>query len=179
MEKIEIHTRPVNVQNIGLLKEINAATLPVSYAEKFYKDIVKTPKEITHYAYSGSVCVGAICCRIETDESSEEGKSRLYIMTLGVLAPYRGCGVGTELLEGVLDHVDKNMNSISSIYLHVWVENAYALKFYSKFDFVEKGKVEKYYKRVSPPDAVILERARKTEKSVIRASSSYSSSAGK
>ena len=50
---------------------------------------------------------------------------------------------------------------------------------YSKFDFVEKGTVEKYYKRVSPPDAVILERARKTEKSVIRASSSYSSNAGK
>ena len=30
---IDIHTRPINVQNIGLLKEINIATLPVNYQE--------------------------------------------------------------------------------------------------------------------------------------------------
>ena len=172
-QKIENHTRPINVQNIGLLKEINAATLPVSYAEKFYADVVKTPKEITHYAYSGSVCIGAICCRVETETVGMEEKSRVYIMTLGVLAPYRNRGVGRELLEGVLEHVDTQMSSVTSIYLHVWVENKEAMRFYKKFEFVEKDKVEGYYKRVSPPDAMIWERARKVEKSVVRASAAY------
>ena len=126
---IDIHTRPINEQNIGLLKEINIATLPVNYQEKFYRDIVKTPKEITHYAYSGSVCIGAICCRIEKDEQT--GMKRVYIMTLAVLAPYRNQGVGTTLLNGVLDHVDETMVGIKSIYLHVWVNNEDAMKFYS------------------------------------------------
>lgn len=57
-----------------------------------------------------------------------EEKSRVYIMTLGVLAPYRNRGVGRELLEGILEHVDTQMSSVTSIYLHVWVENKEARK---------------------------------------------------
>ena len=94
-------------------------------------------------------------------------------MTLGVLAPYRNRGVGRELLEGVLEYVDSQMSSIKSIYLHVWVENSEAMRFYKKFDFVEKERVHGYYKRVTPPDAIIWERDRKVEKSVFRASSTY------
>ena len=168
---IDIHTRPINVQNIGLLKEINIATLPVNYQEKFYRDIVKTPKELTHYAYSGSVCIGAICCRVEKDEETEV--KRVYIMTLAVLAPYRNQGVGTTLLNDVLDHVDETMSGIKSIYLHVWVDNAAAMKFYSKFDFVKKEEIKGYYKRVDPPNAVIFERDRKLERSLTRASTAY------
>ena len=40
--------------------------------------------------YSGDALVGAVCCRLE----KANGKACIYIMTLGVLAPYRDLGIG-------------------------------------------------------------------------------------
>lgn len=47
---------------------------------------------VVHFpAYYNDICVGAIACRLE---KRDDGAVRVYIMTLGVLAPYRGLGVG-------------------------------------------------------------------------------------
>ena len=43
-------------------------------------------------AYYEDVIVGSVCCRVDTDAETSERK--LYIMTLGCLAPYRRMGVG-------------------------------------------------------------------------------------
>jgi hypothetical protein len=42
-------------------------------------------------------------------------------MTIGVLAPYRSCGVGTEMLEQTLKDAEKDA-SLSEAYLHVQVK---------------------------------------------------------
>ena len=41
-------------------------------------------------AYYNDIVVGAVCCRVD---KSDNGR-RLYIMTLGCLAPYRRLGIG-------------------------------------------------------------------------------------
>ena len=41
-------------------------------------------------AYFNDIVVGAVCCRVEV----EDRRTKLYIMTLGCLAPYRRQGIG-------------------------------------------------------------------------------------
>ncbi len=57
-------------------------------------------------AYHTDVLVGAVCCRIEKSKpkSAEDTSSvtKLYIMTLGVLAPYRKLNIG-RLVDLVLE----------------------------------------------------------------------------
>ena len=85
-------------------------------------------------------------------------------MTLGVLAAYRGHGIGTKLVQSVLDYYEKQkdndkemMARVDEIMLHVQTSNDDAMKFYcDKFGF-EKGElVENYYKRIDPPHCYIL-----------------------
>ena len=52
-------------------------------------------------AYHNDVVIGAIACRLERQP---DATAKLYIMTIGVLAPYRGYGVG-ELLQRKLHRI--------------------------------------------------------------------------
>ena len=95
--------------------------------------------------------MGAICCRVE-DKSDG---LHLYVMTFVVLAPYRRRGIGSQLLESVLEAAEKDV-SLKSIYLHVWTSNKLAQTFYGKYGFVNKETIKGYYKRIDPPDCFLL-----------------------
>ena len=66
-------------------------------------------------------------------------------MTLGCLAPYRRLGIGTKMLEQVLNIVEK-VGAFTSIFLHVQVNNDSAIEFYKKFGFNIVETKEQYYK---------------------------------
>lgn len=140
-------------------------------------------------AYHNDVIVGAIACRLEAHGTA----AKMYIVTLGVLAPYRGMRVGetyincihqqnpqivrqvniaicpclssctiakfvfagSRLLQQSLFEAGQDSN-ITEAYLHVQINNEEAIRFYKQFDFVLGEVVANYYKRLAPPDAVVL-----------------------
>lgn len=141
----------VRDKNVMQLKKLNTALFPVRYNNKYYDDAIAS-RDFTKLAYYNDICVGSIACRLEKKEG---GAIRvLYIMTLGVLAPYRGLGVGTRLLNHVLDLCPKQ--NISEIYLHVQTNNEDAIKFYKKFEFEITDTIQNYYTNISPPDCYVL-----------------------
>ena len=80
----------------------------------------------------------------------------MYIITLGVLAPYRGMGVGSRLLQKCLSVVEASLPEVKQACLHVQTSNQEAVDFYKKFDFEVGETIRDYYRRIDPPDAVVL-----------------------
>lgn len=84
-------------------------------------------------------------------------KKRIYIMTLGVLAAYRGREIGTQLIQSIFDHYEANKENaeykdVEEIVLHVQISNEDAIKFYTtRFGFDQGEMVENYYRRIDPP----------------------------
>jgi len=150
MTRSRIELGDVTQHNIKLLKRLNQVVFPVSYNEKFYKDVLHSG-ELAKLAYFNDIMVGAVCCRVDV----LNGRRKLYIMTLGCLAPYRNLGIGTKMLEHVMKCVEQDGN-LDSIFLHVQVNNESAINFYKKFGFEIVSTEEHYYKRIEPANAHVL-----------------------
>ncbi|KAI4377623.1 hypothetical protein MLD38_015220 [Melastoma candidum] len=143
----------VRDKNVMQLKKLNTALFPIRYNDKYYSDAISSG-DFTRLAYYSDICVGSIACRLE----KKEGRAiRVYIMTLGVLAPYRGLGIGTKLLNHALDLCVKQ--GISEIYLHVQTNNEDAINFYKKFRFEITDTIKNYYTNIVPPDCYVLTRS--------------------
>ena len=92
----------VTPHNIKLLKKVNQVVFPIVFDDKFYKDVLESG-EYAKLAYYNDVVVGAVCCRVDVTnpEEGQIAKKKLYIMTLGCLAPYRRLGNDTFLLNSL------------------------------------------------------------------------------
>jgi len=153
MTKASIELGDVTHHNLKQLKKINTVVFPVTYNDKFYLDILDSG-ELAKLAYYNDIVVGAVCCRIDTTENQR----RLYIMTLGCLYPYRRLGIGTLMVNHILKFVEAD-GGFDSIFLHVQVNNESAIEFYKKFGFEIVETKQKYYKRIEPADAHVLQKS--------------------
>ncbi|PIK60315.1 putative N-alpha-acetyltransferase 50 [Apostichopus japonicus] len=88
-------------------------------------------------------------------DTTPEGARRMYIMTLGCLAPYRRLGIGTVMLKHVLKYCEKDGN-IDNLYLHVQINNESAIEFYKHFGFEIIETKQHYYKRIEPAEAHVF-----------------------
>ncbi|CAK4086805.1 unnamed protein product [Aphanomyces euteiches] len=144
----------ITAQNVGVLRVLNQKIFPVRYNDGFYSDILSMPRELTKFGIVEDIIVSAICCRVETMPG---GVERVYIMTLGVLEPYRRYKLGGALLQSVLDYCEKS--HMDHIYLHVQTSNAEAIKFYATYGFEITQTIHNYYRNITPPDCYILARS--------------------
>lgn len=124
------------------------ASFPVHYNANFYRDILRqNSRELNKLAYVKKQLVGAVCTRIE---ETEQGRERLYIMTLAVVPTYRSKGVGTRLIQSILHHCQSV--GIPEVALHVQISNEDAIRFYvDRFGFRKGNLLENYYHRIDPP----------------------------
>ena len=142
----------ITQHNLKQLKVVNAAALPLTYQEGFYKGVPDLG-ELAKLAYFKDIVVGGVCAKI--DQTKETNK--LYIMTLAVLAPYRRLGIASMMLEHLISFAQNN-KKINEISLHVQTNNDEAIAFYERFEFENVEKVPSYYKRIEPSDAFLLKR---------------------
>mmetsp|Transcript_22254 Transcript_22254/g.26737 ORF Transcript_22254/g.26737 Transcript_22254/m.26737 type:complete len:170 (+) Transcript_22254:175-684(+) len=141
-------------KNINVLKKLNAHIFPVPYQDKFYSDCMSCVPFTIMALYTDFV-IGAICCRLE---KQPDGKARMYMMTLGILAPYRRRGVGVKLLNHTMKLAKEDPN-VEEVYLHVQTSNDDAMEFYKKYGFKYLETIKDYYKRIEPPDCHVYSRS--------------------
>ncbi|KAK0212874.1 acyl-CoA N-acyltransferase [Desarmillaria ectypa] len=146
----------LSTNNLGTVRKLNSVLFPIKYSEKFYNDILNPDyEEFCKLVYYNDVPVGTICCRLET----KGDQTLLYLMTMGILAPYRSRKLGSESLDLILRAASSHQQpKIDKIYLHVQISNGDAKKFYERHGFQEVGIHKDYYKKIAPHDAWILEK---------------------
>lgn len=96
-------------------------------------------------------------------EQAPEEAQTLYILTLAVLAPYRGLGIANALLSFLLSLALSRHPFIQSVYAHVWEANTDALEWYVRRGFTVEGLVASYYRRLKPSGARVVRRAVRVE----------------
>jgi ribosomal protein S18 acetylase RimI-like enzyme len=152
----EMQLADVTRENIEVFKHLHNCLFPVAFSRKFFKDIVKNsdeqhlpPNKIV--SLNGKL-VGVVSSRVE---ETSKGRS-LYISSLGCKILYRRQGVGSLLLETVLDWSANN--GCGRVYLHVQTTNESAINFYTKLGFEMVEEVANFYPRLEPSTAIILEK---------------------
>ncbi|KAI8090531.1 acyl-CoA N-acyltransferase [Thamnidium elegans] len=143
----------VTPNNLGQVKVLHKVLFPVNYGENFYTELLEAG-EFANIAYYNDVCVGTVCCRKEVDDTNPE-LFKVYMMTIGVLEPYRHLGLGSQLFEHILEQA-KLAKNVSKVYLHAQTTNNRAIEFYKKYDFEIVSTEKDYYKNIEPRDAYLL-----------------------
>ncbi|KAJ2663063.1 hypothetical protein IWW48_001582 [Coemansia sp. RSA 1200] len=169
----------VDALNISKVRNLNSVLFPVHYSSGFYKSLTQGGQFSQLCTFQGKY-VGTIACRRQrlgfADSTAVSGGGgggggfhglhtssvvvpeayELYMMTLGVLAPYRRLGIGQMLLANAVSAAEQDP-LIRRIVLHVKIDNDDALRFYHKHGFTTMRLVERYYKNIEPPHAYLLE----------------------
>ncbi|ORX74874.1 acyl-CoA N-acyltransferase [Linderina pennispora] len=151
-----MHGRQVSLQHVSTdtlskVKRLNSVLFPVQYGHSFYKALLM-PDQHAMLAHGGSPTLQLASCQRPGAPAVLEA----YIMTLGVLAPYRRLGVGKVLLDSAVRYARADP-AVRRLVLHVHITNDDALRFYHASGFSTVRIVENYYRRIEQPHAYLLE----------------------
>lgn len=168
-----VELRGPTKEDMPSFKKLNSLLLPIPYPESFYKEILANPvdRSITLMALwhdspsdigrAKGRLVGAIRCRLFAHPpGNSASKARidgpmLYLSTLVLLSPYRGYGIAAHMLDSLIRSAVQDYE-ITSVGAHVWEANEEGLEWYRKRGFRVVNREPGYYRRLNPPDAVVM-----------------------
>jgi ribosomal-protein-alanine N-acetyltransferase len=131
----EILLRKMQATDIPEVLKIERISFTTSWSENaFLKEIHKL-YSLTKVAVLGDKVIGYICANYIMDEG--------HIMNLAVHHNFRRRGIGTKLVEEILDELKEN--DCRYIYLEVRFSNLRARNFYERFGFRVAGIRRNYY----------------------------------
>ncbi|KAJ1731887.1 hypothetical protein LPJ61_002309 [Coemansia biformis] len=158
----------VDALSLSRVRNLNTVLFPVRYTGSFYKSLL-LPEQFARLAFYNGACVGTITCRkqplgfADSPTAPHTGYGappavdfEMYMMTLGVLAPYRRLGIAQGLLDSAVEAAAADQ-TVRRIVLHVQIDNDDALRFYHRRGFTTLRMVERYYKALEPPHAYLLQ----------------------
>lgn len=141
----------LTVNNIGVLRKINETVLPTKYSDKWYDESLKLNDELVQLAFYDELPVGGIRCGLDVPQN-HNAPTRIYIMTLAVLKPYRGLKIGQKLINHVIEYAKKIQ--LPEISAHAKSDDEQAIKFYEKQGFEKSEEIKGYYNELG--DAWLL-----------------------
>ena len=147
---IKVKFGSIDKNNFEQMRQLNNLSLPVRYQNGFYARILNKMRH-GRFAYYNDFIVGAISWKYDLIENQRA----VYIMTITVLEEYKRYGIGTQLLQELIN-IHKQIKEIDFIYLHVQINNDLALKFYTRSNFENVKTIENYYTDIEPRDAYLL-----------------------
>jgi ribosomal protein S18 acetylase RimI-like enzyme len=97
--------------------------------------------------------------KAQQQQQRQQQHQFLYVLSLGVLTPYRRQGIASQLLRQVLDYaLSLEGDPVAECSLHVVEDNEEALAFYRRHGFSRTSRVDNYYCRHDPPHAMLCTR---------------------
>ena len=152
---------PVSQTHLPSIQRLTNTTLQVRYGDKFFQGTVndETAAPLSRVVLYSSEPVGWIRCCLEPcgpENGSQPQLQQIYIQALALLAPYRGIGLASFLLDTIINSVIARAPNTVCIYAHVWENNEDALDWYSKRGFKRVLLLERYYRRLKPGGAWIV-----------------------
>jgi len=144
----ELEIRGMRPEEAGEAAALEAECFPDPWSAQALRDMTANPRAVCIAALEGGRLVGYCSAQTVLDEGE--------ILRVAVGIPFRGRGIGSALLERMLEHTP----GIVSWYLEVRESNEPALALYRRSGFEAVGRRKAYYHHPTE-DAVLMQRNRK------------------
>jgi ribosomal protein S18 acetylase RimI-like enzyme len=136
---VEVQIVRVSSENVAMLQFLHQKNFKHLHRASTYDDVC-APE--SHRSAFLAQFEGASIGEITTEFQITGGFPVLYISSVSVLKPYRGCGVGGKLIGSVMSA----SSAACGFFLHVSVTNDAARSLYEKMGFEVVARVPAYYR---------------------------------
>lgn len=94
-KELKVSFGEINDKSINILRKINFSVFPVKYSTQFYLKVAMEYTKLSKFCFFNDMVIGAYTVRIEDYKEQKHA----YILTFGVLEPYRKHKVGYKMME--------------------------------------------------------------------------------